>query len=277
MKLANGGWRRQGALPVIMVGACAVLAACALSGGELTQPDDTATQTIHPTETTQTTLNPTGTTQTTADPTGTTLDSTGTTQTTIDAPTTTQTTAEPTETTETTGTTVDSTGTTQTTIGSAETGVTLAPPGVEPTRDYLAMREHITRKGTFPMMVAAPGGFVVADPGAENAVERQDARQMLELGALAIAYEFWGLMMDYHTPCPAHLLRVSWEWPEHVLGPEEDIRHGGYSPPLGPPRAGADRAAGIVYCKGTDYYYMGFDAIWKQESKAWAMYATPTG
>jgi len=62
-----------------------------------------------------------------------------------------------------------------------------------------------------------------------------------------------------------------------VLGPEEDIQHGGYSPPLGPPRAGEGRAAGIVYCKGTDYYYMGFDAVWKPESEAWAMYPAPVG
>jgi len=252
MRLANGGWRRQGALPVVMVGACAVLAACALSGGELTQPDDTATQTIHPTETTQTTLNPTGTTQTTADPTGTTLDSTGTTQTTIDAPTTTQT-ADPTE-------------TTQTTADPTETEVTLAPPGVAPPRKDL----------TFPVMIAAPGGFVVGEPGAENAVQIGDAKEMLERGALSIAYDFWGLVEKHLTPCPVHRLRVSWEGPDHVFGPDADIRGGAHTSPLGPPRAGEDRAAGIVYCKGSDrHYYMGFDAVWKPESRAWSMHPIP--
>ena len=238
MKLANGGWRRQGALPVIMVGACAVLAACALSGGELTQPDDTTSQTINPTETTQTTLNSTGTTQSTADPT------------------------------ETTQTTLDPTDTTQTTTGSAETEVTLAAPG-----DTLARK-----KVTYPVMVAAPGGFVVGEPGAENAVQLGDAKEMLGRAALSIAYNTRRLPVEDGTPCPAHRLRVSWEWPEHALGPEEGIQHGAYSPPLGPPQAGADRAAGIVYCKGSDsHYYMGFDAFWRPESRAWSMHPIPVG
>jgi|GEM_PF-1789746 len=246
MRLTFSGWRRQGTLPAVMVGACAVLAACGLAGGELTQPDDTAAQTIDPTETTQTTLNPTGTTQTTDDP-------TGTTQTTIGAPTTTQTTAAP-------------TGTTQTTIGSAETEVTLAPPGVEPPRKDL----------TFPVMIAAPGGFVVGEPGTENAVQLGDAKEMLERGALSIAYDFWGLVEKHLTPCPVHRLRVSWEGPDHVFGPDADIRGGAHTSPLGPPRAGEDRAAGIVYCKGSDsHYYMGFDAVWKPESKAWSMHPIP--
>jgi len=235
MRLTSGGWRRQGALPVVMVGACAVLAACALAGGELTQPDDTTAQTIHPTETTQTTLNPTGTTQTTADP---------------------------------TGTTADATGTTQATIDSTETEVTLAPPGVTPAR----------KKVTYPVMVPAPGGFVVGDPGAENAVALGDAREMLERAALSIAYSTRKLPMNDGTRCPAHRLRVSWEGPDHVFGPDADIQGGAHGPPLGPPRAGEDRAAGIVYCKGSDrHYYMGFDAVWKPESKAWAMYPTPSG
>jgi len=249
MRLANGGWRRQGALPVVMVGACAVLAACALAGGEPTQPDDTAAQTIDPTETTQTTAAPTGTTQTTDD-----------TTTTVDAPTTTQTTIEP------------------PTVDAPETEVTLPPPGVEPSRDYRTMREHITGKGTFPMMVAAPGGFVVGDAASANAVEQQDAKEMLELGALAMAYEFWRLVDEPGTPCPAHRLRVSWEEPDDVFGPNPDSHSGVHSPPLGPPRAGEDRAAGIVYCKGSRiHYYMGFDALWKPEFKAWAMYRIPTG
>jgi len=226
MRLTSGGRRRQGTLPVVMVGACAVLAACALAGGELTQPDDTTAQTIHPTETTQTTL---------------------------DAPTTTQ--------------AVDPTGTTQTTIGSTETEVTLAPPGVEPPRKDL----------TFPVMVAAPGGFLVGDPGAESAVKLGDAREMLERGALSIAYDFWGLLEDAVTRCPAHRLRVTWEWPDHVFGPDVQVQVGAYIPPLGPPRAGEDRAAGIVYCKGSEYGYMGFDAVWKPESKAWAMHPVPEG
>ena len=124
-------------------------------------------------------------------------------------------------------------------------------------------------------MVAAPGGFVVGEPGAENAVELGDAKEMLERAALSIAYNTRRLPVEDGTPCPAHRLRVSWEWPEHVLGPEEDIQHGGYSPPLSPPRAGEDRAAGIVYCKGTDYYYMGFDAFWRPESRAWSMHPIP--
>ena len=228
MRLASSGWKRQGTLPVVMVGACAVLAACALAGGELTQPDDTAEQTIDPTETTQTTIDPTGTTQTT--------------------------------------------------LGSAETEVTLPPPGVEPSQDYLAMREHITGKGTFPMMVAAPGGFVVGDAASANAVEQQDAKEMLELGALAMAYEFWRLVDEPGTPCPAHRLRVSWEEPDDVFGTDPDSHSGVHSPPLGPPRAGEDRAAGIVYCEGSRiHYYMGFDALWKPEFKAWAMYRIPTG
>jgi len=248
MRLTSGGWRRQGALPVVMVGACAVLAACALAGGELTQPDDTTSQTINPTETTQTTIDPTGTTQSTAAP-------TETTQTTIGAPTTTQTTADP-------------TGTTQSTASPTETEVTLAPPGVAPPRKDL----------TFPVMIAAPGGFVVGEPGAENAVELGDAKEMLERAALSIAYDFWGLVEKHLTPCPAHRLRVSWEGPDHVFGPDADIRGGAHTSPLGPPRAGEDGAAGIVYCKGSDnHYYMGFDAVWKPESKAWAMYPTPVG
>jgi len=254
MKLTSGGSRRQEALPAVMVGACAVLAACGLAAGELTQPDDTTAQTINPTETTQTTIDSTETTQT-ADPTATTettLDPTGTTQTTIDAPTTTQT-ADPTE--------------TQTTIGSAETEVTLAPPGVAPPRKDL----------TFPVMIAAPGGFLVGEPGAENAVKLGDAKEMLERGALSIAYDFWGLLDDAVTRCPAHRLRVTWEWPDHVFGPDVQVQVGAYIPPLGPPRVGEDRAAGIVYCKGSEYGYMGFDAVWKSESKAWAMHPIPEG
>jgi len=243
MKLTSGGWSRQGA---VMVGACAVLAACALAGGELTQPDDTAAQTIHPTETTQTTLNPTGTTQTTADP-------AETTQTTLDAPTTTQ--------------PVDPTGTTQSTADPTETEVTLAPPGVEPPRRDL----------TFPVMVAAPGGFIVGDPGAENMVELGDAKEMIERAALSIAYDFWGLSMQPGTPCPAHRLRVSWEGPDYVFGPDADVQHWSYIPPLGPPRAGEDRAAGIVYYKGSHYAFMGFEAFWESGPKAWAVYPIPQG
>ena len=227
MRLTSGGWRRQGALPVVMVGACAVLAACALAGGELTQPDDTAEQTIGSTGTTQTTADPTGTTQTTADP----------------------------------------TGTTQTTLGSAETEVTLVPPGVEPPRKDL----------TFPVMIAAPGGFVVGEPGAENAVQLGDAKEMLERGALSIAYDFWGLMEDAVTRCPAHRLRVSWEGPAYVYGPDAKVHDGAFIPPLGPSQAGGDWAAGIVYCKGSEYGYMGFMADWKPESKAWAMHPVPEG
>jgi len=246
MRLANGRSRRQGALPAVMVGACAVVAACGLAGGELTQPDDTTAQTIHPNETTQTTLNPTGTTQSTADP-------AETTQTTLDAPTTTQ--------------PVDPTGTTQSTADPTETEVTLAPPGVEPPRKDL----------TFPVMVAAPGGFLVGDPGAENAVKLGDAKEMLERGALSIAYDFWGLMEDAVTRCPAHRLRVSWEGPAYVYGPDAKVHDGAFIPPLGPPQAGGDWAAGIVYCKGSEYGYMGFVADWKPESKAWAMHPVPEG
>jgi len=238
MRLANSGWRRQATLPVVMVGACAVLAACALAGGELTQPDDTAEQTIGSTGTTQTTADPTGTTQMTADPTGTT-----------------QTTADP-------------TGTTQTTAGSTETGVTLAAPGDTPAR----------KKVTYPVMVAAPGGFVVGEPGAENAVALGDAKEMLERAALSIAYNTRKLPMNDGTRCLAHRLRVSWEGPDHVFGPDADIQGGAHGPPLGPPRAGEDRAAGIVYCKGSDrHYYMGFDAVWKPELEAWSMHPAPSG
>ena len=261
MRLASGGRRRQELFPAVMVAACAVLAACGLAAGELTRPDDTTAQTINPTETTQTTVDSTGTTATTLDP-------TGTTATTADTTGTTQTTADPTETTETTGTTVDSTGTTQTTADPTETEVTLAPPGVAPPRKDL----------TFPVMIAAPGGFVVGEPGAENAVQMGDAKEMLERGALSIAYDFWGLVEKHLTPCPVHRLRVSWEGPDHVFGPDADIRGGAHTSPLGPPQAGEDRAAGIVYCKGSDsHYYMGFDAVWKPELKAWSMHPEPVG
>jgi len=258
MRLTSGGRRRQGALPVVMVGACAVLAACALAGGELTQPDDTAAQTINPTETTQTTIDSTETTETADPPT--------TTQTTINAPTTTQ--------------TADPTGTTQTTIGAPETEVTLAPDDTPQTGVTLPPGVTEKQKGRFPWMVAAPGGFVVGDPGAENAVELGDAKEMLERAALHMA--LWPpavlvLVDDVEAPCPEHRLRVSWEGPDHVYGADAQVHYGAHSPPLGPPRAGGDRAAGIVYCKGSHYGYMGFDAVWKPESKAWAMYPTPSG
>ena len=155
--------------------------------------------------------------------------------------------------------------------------MTLPPPGVEPSQDYLAMREQITGKGTFPMMVAAPGGFVVGEPGAENAVEQQDAKEILELAALAVAHDSWGLPEGPGTPCPAHRLRVSWEGPDYVFGLDADVQHWSYIPPLGPPRAGEDRAAGIVYCKGSHYAFMGFEAFWESGPKAWAVYPIPQG
>jgi len=129
-------------------------------------------------------------------------------------------------------------------------------------------------------MVEAPGGLVVGEPGAENAVELGDARELLERAALHMA--LWPpavlvLMDDVEAPCPEHRLRVSWEGPDDVFGLDADVQYGAFIPPLGPPQAGEDRVAGIVYCKGSDYGYMGFDATWKQESKAWAMYPVPEG
>jgi len=139
------------------------------------------------------------------------------------------------------------------------------------------MREHLTRKGTFPVMVEASGGFVSAEPGSASAQELADTKEILELGALAIAYESWRLSEEPGTPCPAHRLRVSWEGPDDVFAPDADVQYWSYIPPLGPPWTGEDRAAGIVYCKGSDYAFMGFEAFWESEPGVWAMYPIPQG
>jgi len=75
------------------------------------------------------------------------------------------------------------------TIDSTGTGVTLAP-GVTP-QTGVTLPPGVTEKekGRFPWMVEAPGGFVVGEPGAENAVELGDAKEMLERAALSIAYD----------------------------------------------------------------------------------------
>ena len=96
--------------------------------------------------------------------------------------------------------------------------------------------------------------------------------------ALQLAYERQfvptrdGEPEDMTRYCPPDRLRLAWQMPAGA-----SFEHGGNILPLGPaPTVATTSVNGIVYCDGSRYAYMGFEAWWDETYQVWMVLNTPT-
>ncbi|MBI1748805.1 MAG: hypothetical protein HYR55_19800 [Acidobacteria bacterium] len=139
------------------------------------------------------------------------------------------------------------------------TGTPVLGPGTE---EWVAdeSAEDVEIEGPFP-------GTTSPDRG-RNGVEEAALRLAIEQQLVPIRD---GEIDDTTRYCPPNSLVVSWDMDV------EAFKHGGNIAPMGPePDENTNEVTGIVYCKGFDYAYVGFEAWWDEDNGVWMVLNTPT-